>query len=536
MATRPKRAVKKPAPSPSEGTPPSRPRPAARRPRPRLPTARSSPRPGPGRRPRSPAATARRRAGQGCARHRRVAHQGQDHRQVPRPRLRREGHRRPPARSAHPRAGRGRRARVRARVRHHQGQDQDARRAQEGGQGRLHDLPRHRPRPRGRGDRLARGRPDRRASVPDPPGAVPRDHQGRRARGDGGARRDRRAEGGRPAGPPDPRPAGRLQGEPDPLEDHQERALRRPGADRRAPAHRRARAGDPRLQAAGVLDHRGAAATRTGRPSRPRSPRSDGNKPQLHNEADARAVVDAVRALPFVVTKVEQRSAGRSGRARRSPPARSSRKPPRSSASARGAPCARRRISTRASRSARKARSASSPTCGPTRRAWRTPRSPSARELHRRAATARRICPTQPNAYSDRKNARVQDAHEAIRPTDVRRRPEQVQSYLEPDQFQLYQLIWQRFVASQMTPAVFDMTMVDFDLGRYLFRATGSVHGVRRLPRALHRGAREGGGEDDGRSRRRSRRSRRATGWRSGRSPRRSTSPSRRRASPRRAW
>ena len=69
----------------------------------------------------------------------------------------------------------------------------------------------------------------------------------------------------------------------------------------------------------------------------------------------------------------------------------------------------------------------------------------------------------------------MQDAHEAIRPTDVRRRPEQVQQYLEPDQFRLYQLIWQRFVASQMTPAVYDMTIVDFDLGEYLFRATGSV-------------------------------------------------------------
>ena len=57
----------------------------------------------------------------------------------------------------------------------------------------------------------------------------------------------------------------------------------------------------------------------------------------------------------------------------------------------------------------------------------------------------------------------------------MNRRPEDVQRYLEPDQFKLYQLIWQRFVASQMTPAVYDMTIVDFDLGQYLFRATGSV-------------------------------------------------------------
>ena len=51
----------------------------------------------------------------------------------------------------------------------------------------------------------------------------------------------------------------------------------------------------------------------------------------------------------------------------------------------------------------------------------------------------------------------------------------QIEKYLEPDQFRLYQLIWQRFVASQMTPAVYDMTIVDFELGRYLVRASGSV-------------------------------------------------------------
>ena len=79
----------------------------------------------------------------------------------------------------------------------------------------------------------------------------------------------------------------------------------------------------------------------------------------------------------------------------------------------------------------------------------------------------------------------TQDAHESIRPTDPTRRPEQIRRHLTPDQFKLYQLIWQRFMASQMAPAVFDTTTVDFDIpaskqpdiGRraYLFRATGSV-------------------------------------------------------------
>src|SRR4029077_1069209 len=72
-----------------------------------------------------------------------------------------------------------------------------------------------------------------------------------------------------------------------------------------------------------------------------------------------------------------------------------------------------------------------------------------------------------------------------IRPTDPSRRPDEVKKYLSADQFKLYQLIWQRFMASQMTPAVFDTTTVDFDIpsttqpdiGRrsYLFRATGSI-------------------------------------------------------------
>ena len=81
--------------------------------------------------------------------------------------------------------------------------------------------------------------------------------------------------------------------------------------------------------------------------------------------------------------------------------------------------------------------------------------------------------------YGSSKDARTQDAHEAVRPTDPTRRPEHVKKFLTPDQFRLYQLVWQRFMASQMAPAVFDTTTVDFDLARqahrYLFRATGSV-------------------------------------------------------------
>ncbi|MGH9930257.1 MAG: type I DNA topoisomerase [Pyrinomonadaceae bacterium] len=75
--------------------------------------------------------------------------------------------------------------------------------------------------------------------------------------------------------------------------------------------------------------------------------------------------------------------------------------------------------------------------------------------------------------YRSKKDA--QDAHEAIRPTDVARTPDSLASYLNNDELRLYRLIWQRSVASQMTPAVFDQTTIDIEAGRFIFRATGSV-------------------------------------------------------------
>jgi len=71
--------------------------------------------------------------------------------------------------------------------------------------------------------------------------------------------------------------------------------------------------------------------------------------------------------------------------------------------------------------------------------------------------------------------ATTQDAHEAIRPTDVNLTPDLVKPYLSADQFKLYNLIWRRFVASFMAPAVFDTARVDIVAGQYVFRATGSV-------------------------------------------------------------
>ncbi|REJ36251.1 MAG: type I DNA topoisomerase, partial [Bacillota bacterium] len=69
----------------------------------------------------------------------------------------------------------------------------------------------------------------------------------------------------------------------------------------------------------------------------------------------------------------------------------------------------------------------------------------------------------------------AQDAHEAIRPTSVSRLPDQIKDDLTPDQYRLYRLIWERFMASQMSPAVYDTVTADIRAGGHLFRASGST-------------------------------------------------------------
>lgn len=73
------------------------------------------------------------------------------------------------------------------------------------------------------------------------------------------------------------------------------------------------------------------------------------------------------------------------------------------------------------------------------------------------------------------KSRNAQEAHEAIRPTSAMRVPEEIKSFLDNDQFRLYDLIWKRTVASQMTPAVFDTLAVDLFAGEHRFRANGST-------------------------------------------------------------
>ncbi|MBP8242024.1 MAG: type I DNA topoisomerase, partial [Thermoflexales bacterium] len=124
--------------------------------------------------------------------------------------------------------------------------------------------------------------------------------------------------------------------------------------------------------------------------------------------------------------------------------------------------------------------------------------------------------PDAPPKYTSRaKNA--QEAHEAIRPTSVQRTPESMKAHLDPDQFRLYDLIWKRFVASQMANAIFDATTIDIDARvrgaapaangapEYHFRATGSIIKFSGFLKIYEEGHDEGekpAEEDEGRDRR----------------------------------
>ncbi|MCM8784353.1 MAG: type I DNA topoisomerase [Candidatus Omnitrophica bacterium] len=77
-------------------------------------------------------------------------------------------------------------------------------------------------------------------------------------------------------------------------------------------------------------------------------------------------------------------------------------------------------------------------------------------------------------SYQYRSKKSAQEAHEAIRPTSVLREPDKIKGYLTSEQFKLYELIWRKFVASQMNPAVFEVMSVDIQAGEYLFSASGS--------------------------------------------------------------
>jgi DNA topoisomerase-1 len=85
------------------------------------------------------------------------------------------------------------------------------------------------------------------------------------------------------------------------------------------------------------------------------------------------------------------------------------------------------------------------------------------------------ILPEKPNVYRVKKSAQAQEAHEAVRPTSLELEPEKVKNFLTHEEYNIYKLIWDRFVASQMKPALFDVTDVDIQNGPHTLRASGQV-------------------------------------------------------------
>jgi DNA topoisomerase-1 len=102
-----------------------------------------------------------------------------------------------------------------------------------------------------------------------------------------------------------------------------------------------------------------------------------------------------------------------------------------------------------------------------------------AARVHITEAYGKNYVPAVPNVFKSKKNA--QEAHEAIRPTSLEYTPESVRKHLKDDQFKLYKLIWERFLASQMTPAVYDQTSVDIEA----IAADKTVYGLRASGRIL---------------------------------------------------
>ncbi|PYO63296.1 MAG: type I DNA topoisomerase, partial [Gemmatimonadetes bacterium] len=199
----------------------------------------------------------------------------------------------------------------------------------------------------------------------------------------------------------------------------------------------------------------------------------DGHKPEIKDAASAQAIVDAVGKLPFVVSDVTRKER------KKRPPAPFTTSTLQQEAAKQLGFSAKRTM--RAAQALYEGQDVGAE--GPVGLITYM-RTDSTRVADSAIAQARdfikaqfdeRYLPATPNVYGGtRGQSRVQDAHEAIRPTDAQRRPEDLKDALEADLFKLYQLIWRRFVASQMNPAVYETTTVDFDLGRYLFRATGS--------------------------------------------------------------
>ncbi|HEX3067142.1 MAG TPA: type I DNA topoisomerase [Thermoanaerobaculia bacterium] len=107
------------------------------------------------------------------------------------------------------------------------------------------------------------------------------------------------------------------------------------------------------------------------------------------------------------------------------------------------------------------------------------------------------ILPEKPNVYRVKKAAQAQEAHEAVRPTSLEHEPDAIKDHLTREEYNLYKLIWDRFVASQMKPALFDVTDVDIRNGAYTLRASGEVQKFAGFLAVFQDASVDGADEDD---------------------------------------
>ncbi|HLZ46152.1 MAG TPA: type I DNA topoisomerase [Gemmatimonadales bacterium] len=211
-----------------------------------------------------------------------------------------------------------------------------------------------------------------------------------------------------------------------------------------------------------------------GQPFQARLQKLGGHKPEIKSEKDAKAIVAEVEKLPFVVTDVS------TGERRRKAPAPFTTSTMQQEAA--------KQLGFSAGRTMRAAQklyegielgdqgSVGLITYMRTDSVRVSDAAIKQAREYINAQFDKRYLPDQPNEHKGGRGSKVQGAHEAIRPTEVGLKPEDIKKYLERDLFKLYQLIWRRFLASQMNPAIYEATKVDFDLadGKFLFRATGS--------------------------------------------------------------
>lgn len=196
-----------------------------------------------------------------------------------------------------------------------------------------------------------------------------------------------------------------------------------------------------------------------------------GDKKELHNEAEVKEVLNAIEKAEFVVSEVKEKERHRNP------------SPPFITSSLQQE--AARKLNFRASKTMSVAQQlyegidlGSEGTVGliTYMRTDSTRISPVAQEEAKEFILSKfgeAYYPETPRVYL-KKNSNAQDAHEAIRPSSVLREPDQIKEYLSRDQYRLYKLIWERFVASQMASAILDTMTVDITAGTAVFRAVGS--------------------------------------------------------------